>query len=51
MDNTNYNSNSSSLPTQRVTNKERTNAWKESSINYYLNYQSIMIYQKLVLDN
>ena len=30
---------SSALPSQRVTDKERTKAWKESSLNYYFNFR------------
>ena len=30
---------SSHLPSQRVTEKERTKEWKESSVNYYINFR------------
>lgn len=39
MDNINSNASSSSLPTQRVTNRERTTLWKQSSVDYYINFR------------
>lgn len=30
---------SSSLPTQKVTNKERTKQWKEACVDYYINFR------------
>lgn len=30
---------SSTLPTQRVTNKQRTEDWKKASVNYYINFR------------
>ena len=34
-----YNGSASALPTQKVTNAQRTKQWKESSVNYYINFR------------